>query len=172
MITFDEHGGFYDRRSPPATVPPDDHREEYDFARLGVRIPALLVSPWVANTVSHVTFDHTSLLKYAIERWRLGALGKRTAAANSIGRLIRHGRRREASLPDSLPLPRVRAPRALAEENALSDNEQALALLGRFLEQRLEGRPRLAVSVEGVQSPQAERDATVRRFDSFLAQAR
>jgi phospholipase C len=88
VLTFDEHGGFYDRQPPPSALPPDGHREEYDFTRLGVRVPALAVAPWVSKGVVHDEFDHTSLLKFAIEKWTLGPLGARTAAANSIGRLL------------------------------------------------------------------------------------
>lgn len=47
VILFDEHGGFYDHVSPPAALPPDHHTEEYTFDRYGVRVPALLISPYV-----------------------------------------------------------------------------------------------------------------------------
>lgn len=49
VILFDEHGGFYDHVSPPAAVPPDEHHEGFAFDRLGVRVPAVLVSPWWAK---------------------------------------------------------------------------------------------------------------------------
>lgn len=85
VIVFDEHGGFYDHVPPPPAVPPDEHQEGYTFDRLGVRVPAVLVSPWVGKRVESAQFDHTSLLKYLINKWSLGPLGARTAAANSIG---------------------------------------------------------------------------------------
>jgi phospholipase C len=85
VILFDEHGGFYDHVSPPPAVPPDEHHEEYRFDRLGVRVPAVLVSPWVGKRVESTQFDHTSLLKYLVDKWSLGSLGERTAGANSIG---------------------------------------------------------------------------------------
>jgi len=81
IVTYDEHGGFYDHVEPPAAVPPDDHHEEYTFDRLGVRVPTIFISPWLGPQVVHDAFDHTSILKYATEKWRLGPLGKRTAAA-------------------------------------------------------------------------------------------
>src|ERR1035438_89236 len=43
LITYDEHGGFYDHVAPPPAV--DDDRE---FQRLGLRVPAIVVSPLVA----------------------------------------------------------------------------------------------------------------------------
>ena len=39
----------------------------FRFDRLGVRVPALLVSPWVERTILKIALDHTSLLKYLIE---------------------------------------------------------------------------------------------------------
>eukprot|EP01087_Luapelamoeba_hula_P022092 TRINITY_DN7847_c0_g2_i2.p1 TRINITY_DN7847_c0_g2~~TRINITY_DN7847_c0_g2_i2.p1 ORF type:complete len:483 (-),score=44.04 TRINITY_DN7847_c0_g2_i2:202-1650(-) len=77
LITYDEHGGFYDHVSPPQrnVPPPDNHRPPagqapFNFDRLGIRVPAIAVSPWInANTVIHeptapVTghYTHTSLL--------------------------------------------------------------------------------------------------------------
>ena len=82
VVTYDEHGGFYDHVSPPAAVPPDTHTEEYTFDQYGVRVPALLISPWVGNGVDSTQYDHTSLLKYLQVKWGLGDLGNRTSSAN------------------------------------------------------------------------------------------
>eukprot|EP00659_Diplonema_papillatum_P010909 gene10909-16774_t len=57
IITFDEHGGFYDHVSPltdiPAPVsaggPKPSYPDTFDFTRSGVRIPTLVISPWVAK---------------------------------------------------------------------------------------------------------------------------
>lgn len=52
IITYDEHGGFYDHVPPPMNVPAPDEDASFPdkgfgFTRLGLRIPTLLVSPWV-----------------------------------------------------------------------------------------------------------------------------
>jgi phospholipase C len=99
VVLFDEHGGFYDHVSPPPAVPPDEHQEEYAFDRLGVRVPAVLVSPWVGKRVESTQFDHTSLLKYLVNKWGLGSLGARTDAANSIGVAISESQPRTDTLP-------------------------------------------------------------------------
>jgi phospholipase C len=85
VIFYDEHGGFYDHVVPPVAQPPDGHDEEYNFKQLGIRVPAVLVSPWIDQRVEQTQFDHTSLLKYLIDKWALGPLGKRAADATSIG---------------------------------------------------------------------------------------
>src|SRR5262249_17930314 len=51
LITYDEHGGFYDHVRPPGTPPlpqPSDAPDDDDgFHRYGVRVPTFVVSPWV-----------------------------------------------------------------------------------------------------------------------------
>lgn len=68
LITYDEHGGFYDHLPPPGTA----RGEPRTFTRLhpdgpthlGVRVPAFVVSPFVgAGGKNRTTFDHTSILK-------------------------------------------------------------------------------------------------------------
>jgi phospholipase C len=57
LITYDEHGGIYDHVLPPTCIPdgfvaqPKDTKtgKPFMFDRLGVRVPAILVSPWVAK---------------------------------------------------------------------------------------------------------------------------
>jgi hypothetical protein len=70
-------------------------------------------------------------------------------------------------LPSSLRVPRLR----LRAENKtpLSDYERSLVLLGRYLEQRLEGRPGLDVQRAEVPSPDDERRETVARIQSFIS---
>ncbi len=80
IITWDEHGGFYDHVPPPATVAPDsfmDTTHGFDFSRLGVRVPTVLVSPWIPAGVDHTVYDHSSILRYLCDKWRLPYLGNR-----------------------------------------------------------------------------------------------
>jgi phospholipase C len=92
IITFDEHGGTWDHVPPTATVAPDDNTATFDFASLGVRVPTILVSPFVApSTVfrapagSAYDFDHTSfiatILKWAGLDPAQAGLGNRVALA-------------------------------------------------------------------------------------------
>jgi phospholipase C len=68
IITYDEHGGFYDHVPPPTVFgldPSDMHRSgDYTFKYnlLGPRVPAVIVSPWVERHKAHHTvYDHTSI---------------------------------------------------------------------------------------------------------------
>ncbi|HEX4260320.1 MAG TPA: alkaline phosphatase family protein [Acetobacteraceae bacterium] len=84
IVVYDEHGGFYDHLSPPATVAPDEHTARYAFDRLGVRVPAILVSPLLDAGVHSPVLDHTGLLTMASEQWPgVAPLGRRAAHARS-----------------------------------------------------------------------------------------
>jgi phospholipase C len=86
VITFDEHGGIYDHVPPPyAENPyPNDCEDGFRYDLMGVRIPTMLVSPWVnENTVfrstTDVSYDSTSFLASLLtwfgvpkSRWGLG----------------------------------------------------------------------------------------------------
>ena len=93
IVTFDEHGGTYDHVDPRwDAVPPDGYLgpDGFMFNRLGVRVPTLLISPWItAGTVFRSTkaikYDHTSLIA-TILTWsgvdpKRAGLGDRVAAA-------------------------------------------------------------------------------------------
>ena len=84
VLLYDEHGGFYDHVEPPPTVAPDDHTGRFAFNRLGVRVPAILASPWLDRGFTATEFDHTSLLRMASQLWPgVKALGRRAVQANS-----------------------------------------------------------------------------------------
>lgn len=65
---YDEHGGFHDHVPPPALEYETRGSPSHKFTSLGVRIPAVLVSPWVeSGRVCHELFDHTSVLQFLAE---------------------------------------------------------------------------------------------------------
>jgi phospholipase C len=95
LIVFDEHGGFYDHVPPPAAVPPGDtmtdsyiqHHFQYD--QLGVRVPALVISPLIPRgVIDHTTYDHTSMP--ASVEWLFGmpSLTNRDKAASDFLHLL------------------------------------------------------------------------------------
>lgn len=70
IITCDEHGGCYDHIPPPAAVPPEKPRpgQVFAFDRYGVRVPAVIVSPYTKpETILRASgpqpFDHTSIIR-------------------------------------------------------------------------------------------------------------
>lgn len=72
LVAYDEHGGIFDHVPPPSCTPdgfvaqPDatGTGKPFLFDRLGVRVPAILVSPWVARGTVVGTdrvFEHASI---------------------------------------------------------------------------------------------------------------
>jgi phospholipase C len=105
IVTYDEHGGFYDHVEPP---PPPEPESKRQFDRYGVRVPAFVVSPFVEPcTVSHTHFDHTSIIRTILERFGrrdalrdMAATGPRVAHAENLGRLLTRDPRGDFSVPD------------------------------------------------------------------------
>ena len=118
IVVYDENGGFYDHVPPPQAA--DD--EPGMFGRYGVRVPAIIVSPWIEpRTVSHTLFDHTSIIKTILSRFCPKALhqpqakgtraalglspqypGLRVAQANHLGELLTRATPRPAAPRDTL----------------------------------------------------------------------
>ena len=69
IITWDEHGGFYDHLPPPAAVPPGDtapgdtyNKYGFTFEQYGPRVPAVVISPLIPrNLIDHRLYDHASI---------------------------------------------------------------------------------------------------------------
>jgi phospholipase C len=70
LIVYDEHGGIFDHVPPPNCLPDSFTAPvnatgtgfEFKFDRLGVRVPAVLVSPWIEKgTIVNRVFDHASI---------------------------------------------------------------------------------------------------------------
>lgn len=93
VITFDEAGGFYDPITPPNCANPGNQiarykssldlvEREFHFDRYGVRVPAILVSPWIQQCIDDTIYDHTSILKFLEVKFNLPPLTQRDSEAN------------------------------------------------------------------------------------------
>jgi phospholipase C len=143
IVFYDEHGGFFDHVAPPEA--PDD--DPVTFASYGLRVPALIVSPWIEpGSVSHTLFDHTAIIKTILLRFcpdalaqpsgretmgvaRPGAprhLGVRVAQANDLGELL------------TLASPRPAPARSKLIENSAKRAEARVA--GHLVEQEARGQ--------------------------------
>jgi phospholipase C len=76
LIFWDDYGGFYDP-VPPAYV---------DYDGLGIRLPLLIVSPYAKKGfVSHVHYEHGSILRFIEDQFSLGQLAPSDTRATSLG---------------------------------------------------------------------------------------
>lgn len=89
LVVYDEHGGLYDHVVPPlctpdgyvATAADTMTGEPFAFNRLGVRVPAILVSPWVTpgtvvagseDKINGRIFEHASIPATVTNHFLLG----------------------------------------------------------------------------------------------------
>jgi phospholipase C len=174
VLLFDEHGGFYDHVSPPPARPPDHHTEEYDFMQYGVRVPAILVSPWVGNGVISDLFDHTSLLKYLQDKWTLNDLGARTACAASFAGAINAAAAPRTDAPPRIDSAATGSGAPTPAVDALTENQSAIVAMSHNLEAMSNEDPNVvaARSRHILTGPQSQIDTAVDRVDTFIAQAK
>jgi len=98
IVIYDEHGGFYDSVPPPAAPAPEDGDPQSVFSNLGgflfdwygVRVPAVIVSPRIAEgTVDHTVYDHASVAATLKGIYRnFDALTQRDSNANNVLHLL------------------------------------------------------------------------------------
>ena len=175
VILYDEHGGFFDHVEPPGAVPPDDDGLEYAFDRLGIRVPALLVSPWVERGIMAVDFDHTSLLSYLSRKWHLSPLTRRSAAANTIGIAIRTSGHPRMDTPDRIEMPQRMQLMAASEAAAqgtgdLNHNQRALLAFAEYLEQEMDTVVAESTRMAMTALPLDEAERAKLRVEAFLDQ--
>ena len=98
MITYDEHGGFYDHVPPPATI--DDDAE---FRQLGFRVPTLVIGPTVRRGCAVDTvFEHSSIPATVSRRFGLPELNAGPRPPQSVG-VHRSGALDDPQPPPVLP---------------------------------------------------------------------
>jgi len=130
IITYDEHGGFYDHVPTPLNVPaPDDSKsfpDSFDFKRLGIRMPTLLISPWIEKgTVigrpdgpyPTSEYELTSIVGTVKKLFNLPSfLTKRDAWAGTFEKYLNRSEPR-TDCPETLP----NAPLSLGVEHAAAE---------------------------------------------------
>ncbi|EOY33738.1 hypothetical protein QUC31_018779 [Theobroma cacao] len=120
LITYDEHGGFYDHvptpvsgvPNPDGIVGPDPYY--FKFNRLGVRVPTILVSPWIDKATviheppgptPHSQFEHSSIPATVKKLFNLNSnfLTKRDAWAGTFENYFNLRKTPRNDCPETLP---------------------------------------------------------------------
>jgi phospholipase C len=82
IITYDEHGGFWDHVAPPLV----------DRWGPGSRVPTLVISPFAKrHFIDHNYYDTTSILALIERRWDLAPLTDRDAQADPLSNAFEFG---------------------------------------------------------------------------------
>jgi phospholipase C len=173
IITWDEHGGFYDHVPPGMAAPTGDlgRTHGFTFDQLGPRVPALVVSPLIRkNLISKEIFDHTAIYATLRRVFNLPKMGERDGMSGGVNHLAGLSARTDApmKLPDAAapgvteaqipPTSRTSPPSPNA---LLADTPESLqaAQLHSALVQHLQV------------APANQRDAIIARFQLIRTQA-
>ena len=109
VITYDEHGGFFDHVPPPTTT--DDTLAKFGvagFEQMGFRVPAMVIGPYAKQGyVSSVPYDHTSALKHLQNAFGLESLNVRMDAANDLTDCIDMERLAAGEPADPVEIPTI-----------------------------------------------------------------
>jgi phospholipase C len=124
VITYDEHGGFYDHKPPPTNAPPLRGGRR----TLGPRVPTFVVSPFVERgAVFHSRFDHTSIGATILRRFAglrpPPRISQRLDSALDLREALALPEPRPRSDFDSLGLPPLNARRSVARSTLKARNK-------------------------------------------------
>lgn len=85
LLTYDESGGYFDHVAPPPT-------STIDNVPYGPRLPTMAIGRFArAGQISHVTLEHSSVVKFIEWNWlggETGQLGNRDTEVNNLGSLL------------------------------------------------------------------------------------
>ena len=92
ILTYDEEGGLYEHVRPAREVKPDNIApilrstdKPGDFNQTGLRVPMVVISPWVKPSfVSHTTRDYTSILRLIEDTFNVAPLTLRDTNADNM----------------------------------------------------------------------------------------
>ncbi|XP_044482225.1 non-specific phospholipase C2 [Mangifera indica] len=150
VITYDEHGGYFDHvatpvrgvPSPDGIVGPEPFLFKFD--RLGVRVPTIMVSPWIEKgTVVHgpngspfptSEYEHSSITATVKKIYNLpNFLTKRDEWAGTFEGILQTRTEPRTDCPEQLPTPVRIRPGDANEDAQLSEFQQELLQLAAVL---------------------------------------
>ncbi|WP_338358671.1 alkaline phosphatase family protein [Yeosuana marina] len=180
IITYDEHGGCFDHVPPPCVDPtsaypcPDSGtnkgQKDFRFNRLGVRVPMVMVSPWIQkNTIINETFEHTSFIKTMCERWGMQGLTERDKKAPSFNSssLFSDAKR---DLPYIAPPAIPKVEDAAYDQEPLNDLQRSILLGASYVAQQSVGFQQDAMTMDEVKEIHTVGEAVrhLNRIKQFL----
>jgi len=92
ILTYDEEGGLYEQVPPARAIKPDNIAPKLrtgdkpsDFFQTGLRVPMIVISPWVKPSfVSHTSRDYTSILRLIEDTFAVKPLTLRDSNADDM----------------------------------------------------------------------------------------
>ena len=138
VISYDEHGGFFDHVAPPTTTD-----ERAAFRQLGFRVPSLVIGPTARRgEVVRTQFDHVSVISTLTRRFDLPALNPRVTATNDLSSCIAPQFLADPQPPPVIPPLMMSRAAVLARPSTPAHPELAAALDAMHLPPELDRRDR------------------------------
>ncbi|MCH9688513.1 MAG: phosphoesterase [Deltaproteobacteria bacterium] len=126
IITYDEHGGFYDHVSPPTTFDPLEQ-----FQQLGHRVPSLVVGPHVRRgCIDSTVVDHVSVLSTITRRFGLPPLNERVVQTADLSGAINPDLLGDPQPPIQLPVLSVSVSEVLSKRGTGQDELATMIAAG------------------------------------------
>ncbi|HEY2632567.1 MAG TPA: alkaline phosphatase family protein [Solirubrobacteraceae bacterium] len=175
ILTWDEHGGFYDHVPPAEAEKPGDkivtpgevNQFGFAFGHYGVRVPAVIVSPYIpAQLIDHRTYDHSSIPATVERVFGFGPLTNRDKIASDVRSLFLSETPEEK--PTKLPNPAVSA---VADAAAAPEPPSEAKLAEPVGHSNLAGFLHIAMRYELETSPPEQRPAILARVRAINTRA-
>ncbi len=180
IVTWDEHGGFYDHAVPPGAVAPGDsittsgnvNQHGFTFNQSGPRVPAVVVSAFTPrNVIDHREYDHASIPATVEAFFGLSSLTERDAAVYNVTALVSLATPR-TDAPTTLPNPAeptltpgasmMAVPAVSAPTDSIDKGNQPgflhLAMRSDLALSPANERPAIVARVKTIKTPEARRD--------------
>jgi len=134
IVTWDEHGGFYDHAFPPGAMAPGDSSPQdkhnqygFTFQQYGPRVPTVVISPLAPkNVIDHRLYDHASIPATIGAFFAVNPLTQRDANANRLDALLTLNAPRPDT-PTTLPLAATAQPRPAVMNMSVPDLSATIA---------------------------------------------
>ncbi|MCX4244303.1 alkaline phosphatase family protein [Paraliomyxa miuraensis] len=128
IITYDEHGGFYDHVSPPTTVD-----EDPEFQQLGFRVPSLVIGPHVRRgCIDSSPMEHVSVIATASRRFGLPPLNDRVTATNDVSSAIDPAYLDDPRPPAPIPMMSISVSEVLSKVGTGQEELAAMVASGQI----------------------------------------
>jgi phospholipase C len=135
LITYDEHGGFFDHVPPRPVATPDgidDPGNHFDFTLSGVRVPTVAVSPLIpAGFVDPAFYEHSAIPRLVLRQFTVDGTpltGRDAASADPLDHLPLLAAPRTDVRPVAVPVKAARRARATTDRR-LNDFQSSLVEL-------------------------------------------
>lgn len=131
IVTYDEHGGFYDHVPPPKTID-----EDPEFEQLGFRVPTLVIGPHVRKgCVNDLQFEHCSVGATLMKRFGIAPLNERMATARDVSSCIHPGYLTDPQPGPPVPLVDASVSQILAGVGHTTSQEELFLAAGVTLDE-------------------------------------